>query len=619
MSKSILKPAKSVNNQNSSWFAKFNNDANLFNFRNKDQESSEDIVNELSPKELRRVRFPVQTDLVTEYVLIKEEETLEKVVTEPVHVKTSLQLLSLYELVCKNKQEPTIDAFVSTLIMQPQATFLTRLDLSGQHITKQSISPLTDIMSIEFGIKELYLTNCGLEDDAVKVLMHGLLENDKIQHLSLANNPKLTIAGIKYISVYVKGSHNLLTLDLSLNLFDKRATQYLFAATATSSLSQLILNRCTLRTAVQLEILVSGIKKSQIQHLMLHQNRIGHQGALSIGVMLRDYENNLGGSLESLELDGNDLSTGIQYIAQALKRNQNLRILSIRQCKLDVKGCVLIGEALKYNQRLEKLDLGNNPSICVQNLEGITSIKQALLVNHSLKDLCLTDTGLTTEAVIAIAESLAENKSLGRLDLSKNPLIDIAGMMAIAVSIRLNHSITFIDINITTNDEEMLQIHHDMLAICTRNSQEAKEKSDVINDTKNSLITTTQATARLTLQERLEAVTKGQKMEDDSKLIQEALDVLENISKSGDDENLLNKCKELQVSVCQRIPNVSEPSQLEVLLGINDKLTSSIENYYREIPITPIPEANLKKLRDEIEAEEGAAFLVAKRQEISIE
>lgn len=78
------------------------------------------------------------------------------------------------------------------------------------------------------------------------------------------------------------------------------------------------------------------------------------------------------------------------------------------------------------------------------------------MVNHSLKDLCLTDTGLTTEAVIAIAESLAENKSLGRLDLSKNPLIDIAGMMAIAVSIRLNHSITFIDINITVTIQNII-------------------------------------------------------------------------------------------------------------------------------------------------------------------
>lgn len=120
----------------------------------------------------------------------------------------------------------------------------------------------------------------------------------------------------------------------------------MFAATTTSSVSRLIMNGCGLRTNAQLEVLVSGIKKSRIQHLSLHQNRIGHQGALSLGVMLRDYENNLGGSLESLELDGNDLNTGIQYIAQALKRNQNLRTLSVRQCKLDAKGCVLIGEAL---------------------------------------------------------------------------------------------------------------------------------------------------------------------------------------------------------------------------------------------------------------------------------
>ncbi|KAG1448379.1 hypothetical protein G6F56_008959 [Rhizopus delemar] len=543
MSKSILKPAKLTNSQNNSWFSKFNNDANLFSFRSKEQESNEDLANELSPKELRRVRFPVQTDLVTECILIKEEETLEKIVSETIHVQTSLQLLSLYELVCKNKQEPTIDAFVSTLIMQPQATFLTRLDLSGQLLTKQSVSPLADIMSIDFGIQELNLTNCGLEDDAVKILMHSLLENDRVKYLNLANNHKLTISAIKYISVYIKGSHKLFTLDLSLNQLDKRAAQYLFAATTTSSVSRLIMNGCGLRTNAQLEVLVSGIKKSRIQHLSLHQNRIGHQGALSLGVMLRDYENNLGGSLESLELDGNDLNTGIQYIAQALKRNQNLRTLSVRQCKLDAKGCVLIGEALA-----KKLDLGNNPSICVQSLEGPVALKQALLVNRSLKDLGLIDTGMTTEAVIAIAESLAENKSLTRLDLSKNPLIDIAGMMAIAVSIRLNHSITFIDINILTNDEEMLQIHHDMLAICTRNSQEAKEKLDTEKDEpKNSLITTTQATARLTLQERLEAVTKGQKTEDDSKLIEEALDILEQISKSEYDEDLLNKCKELQV------------------------------------------------------------------------
>ncbi|ORE04986.1 hypothetical protein BCV72DRAFT_250891 [Rhizopus microsporus var. microsporus] len=207
MSKSILKASKPTNNQNGSWFSKLNNDTSLFNFRNKDQENSNDIINELSPKELRRVRFPVKTDLVTEYILIKEQDTLEKVVIEPVNVQTSLQLLSLYELICKNKQEPTIDSFVSTLIMQPQATSLSRLDLTNQHITKQSISPLADIMSIDFGIRELILCNSGLEDDAVKILMHSLLENDKITYLNLSNNPKLTAIGYKYISVYAKEVH----------------------------------------------------------------------------------------------------------------------------------------------------------------------------------------------------------------------------------------------------------------------------------------------------------------------------------------------------------------------------------------------------------------------------
>lgn len=35
--------------------------------------------------------------------------------------------------------------------------------------------------------------------------MHSLLDNDKVTHLSLANNPKLTTIGFKYVAVYIKG------------------------------------------------------------------------------------------------------------------------------------------------------------------------------------------------------------------------------------------------------------------------------------------------------------------------------------------------------------------------------------------------------------------------------
>jgi hypothetical protein len=35
--------------------------------------------------------------------------------------------------------------------------------------------------------------------------MQSLLENDKIKQLSLADNPKLSTVGFKYIGIYIKG------------------------------------------------------------------------------------------------------------------------------------------------------------------------------------------------------------------------------------------------------------------------------------------------------------------------------------------------------------------------------------------------------------------------------
>lgn len=39
--------------------------------------------------------------------------------------------------------------------------------------------------------------------------MSSLLENDKIHHLSLASNPKLTSSAFKYIAIYIKGVGSL--------------------------------------------------------------------------------------------------------------------------------------------------------------------------------------------------------------------------------------------------------------------------------------------------------------------------------------------------------------------------------------------------------------------------
>lgn len=741
--KSILKQVNTTTSTTTSWFSKLNGGESITappispkinsffsSFRKQQQPPSspqaptvpqlpprggklpsadsdkDELAVELTPKEIRRVRFPVN-DLTKEYQFKRDDLVQEKkeVAAEPINIQTCSQLLSVYETLCRKKQEKTIDLLVLTLTNQPHATFLTRLDLTNQLINRHNIDPLADMMNIEFGIRELVLNNCGLEDDAVKILMHCLLNNDKMTYVSLANNPKLTSNGFKYIAVYIKGARQLCNLDLSCTQPDKKAIQYITSATTRNeksdpSLKTLSFNNCGLRNA-QIEVLASGMRKSSsIRHLYLRSNRFVNDGALAIGVMLRDYDNS-SQSLEGLYLDNNDLSQGIQYIAQALRRNSSLLTLSTCDCRIDAKGCALMAEALKYNQCLERYDIGYN-SICSPNLDGITQLRKALNVNRSLKDLRLAETDLGTEAAIAIAECLPENTSLVRLDLARNPRIDIAGLMALSVSIRMNHTITFLDINIPTDDKEMVGIHNRILETCTRNAQNKTKPAPptTTHDGSNPLVTTTQATARLTLQERLAAVTQGKSNsnkvisasssevtlgknsieskkasinEDDAILTQQAFDCVGSLedlllvydnTDPSEANRIISHSRQIQAVIRERIPFISDSSQLEILLAINDRLTTAIQNFDAAHPAvtTVVVEAidiekkkednteddtlsssfeigddedddededdnfdgsdegrdnYLKELRSEIEAEESAAFLKAKKIEQS--
>ena len=75
-------------------------------------------------------------------------------------------------------------------------------------------------------------------------------------------------------------------------------------------------------------------------------------------------------------------------------------------------------------------------------------MKTALAKNHFLHELNLAGTGLDSSAAIALAECLPENSTLSRLDLTRNPHIDMAGVLALSISIKMNHTLTFLDINI---------------------------------------------------------------------------------------------------------------------------------------------------------------------------
>ncbi|GJN91076.1 hypothetical protein Rhopal_004091-T1 [Rhodotorula paludigena] len=182
------------------------------------------------------------------------------------------------------------------------------------------------------------------------------------------------------------------------------------------------------------------------------------------------------GNLLTLDVKGNDIRNGVTYIAQVLKRNRTLKVLNLSENKIDAQGLVAVAEALKFNTTLETLDMGHNPC-CGPAIEGILSLRSAMMVSPSLKRVFFNSTDLSSEGAIALAEFLPEARSILHLDLTHNH-VDISGVLALAVSIRLNSSIRCLDINIPFDDPDFSRLSRDILEVCVRNTELAQAKAD---------------------------------------------------------------------------------------------------------------------------------------------
>lgn len=182
------------------------------------------------------------------------------------------------------------------------------------------------------------------------------------------------------------------------------------------------------------------------------------------------------GNLVTVDLKGNDLRGGVTYLAHVLRKNRTLRVLNLSDNNVDMHGLVALAEALKYNSTLETLDVSHNP--CAgPGVEGITTLRTAFALNSNLKRLFMNHTDLSSDGAIALAEFLPEARSLIHLDLTENFEIDIAGVMALAVSVKMNKSLRCLDLNIPPNDPDFARLSQDILQSCIRNTQSAQRRA----------------------------------------------------------------------------------------------------------------------------------------------
>ncbi|KAJ3322080.1 hypothetical protein HDU76_013953 [Blyttiomyces sp. JEL0837] len=368
------------------------------------------------------------------------------------------EVYQYYHNKCGIRGEEPIDALDTQMRDAFEATMpLSRIDLSGVPIGPHNVGALADLLLADFGLKQLSLDGCGLEDEVLKT------------------------KSLKY-------------LDMSGVQFDRRGAAYLNHALGYGSctLEYLKLEDCRIRASL-LETLCPGIRRSQIRHLSFRNNRMPWDCAPYLADLIwHDRSNSQHGNnsgpqyarcLKTLDLRGNDLRHGITAFCVALARADVLQGLNLRENKLDPSNLYAIADALRVNTGLRWLNLAGN-NVCGSE-DCVISLKEALISNKTLQDLSLANTNLTSEGAIALAEALPMSKSIFKLDLTYNPL-DMAGVLALSVSLRLNQSVIKLDVlpfmnnkkGAKESDSEMARLLNDIDIYCRRNLEIKRSNPD---------------------------------------------------------------------------------------------------------------------------------------------
>ncbi|KAJ2878451.1 hypothetical protein FB639_003383 [Coemansia asiatica] len=281
------------------------------------------------------------------------------------------------------------------------------------------------------------------------------------------------------------------------------------------SLQALRMNSCGIKPAA-LSILASGIRLSPLQHLSLRLNSLNGSAGPILREMLygdppqlsldkpslparrpvsvslhalsdaQNYANDPASAspmpggyptdsprvsrLRSLDLSQNDLGRAVMDLAEGLLWNTNLRSLILRQNKLQPATLAPFIECLGINRGLVYLDISRNP-VCGPSPTVLEVLSQVVTQNHALKGLFMSNTGMTSEGAILLAECLPELQRLERLDVSENPAIDVAGLMALSASIKLNKSLICVEITVNTGDDVCSALEQGIAQTCIANMQ----------------------------------------------------------------------------------------------------------------------------------------------------
>lgn len=464
----------------------------------KEQKRKEALANGRAPVELQREG---SNGSVTE--LIPGTEPAPKPQDRP-----TTDPLRIYRRCCQLRETPILRR-ITEQIGAPSACpvvtpgGISTIDLSNYQMQLPDIITLSDYLAI-VPVKKLILEGCGLSDEAVRVILAGLLatktptqaKHNKrlgktidgqskegkeqlgvVEKLSLKNNPKIGREGWLHIAYFINMSNSIKAIELSMipipstpnisTSISKSASsaktsadipaliQQALAGRRGARLEELVMAECGL-TGDSIKKIVDGVMRCGITRLGLANNAIDPQGLQHILQYLQT------GKCEGLDLGGNDLRESLHLLAATLDKNNPLYALSLAECNLSTSSLEQLLPTLTQLPNFRFIDLSHNHDLFNTKPSAVELLRRYIPQFPIIKRIHLVDVDLSPESAIALAEVLPESKSLAHLNIVENkPISQLASAQdeasqevacalyaSLMVATRVSSSIICIDIDV---------------------------------------------------------------------------------------------------------------------------------------------------------------------------
>ncbi|KAL9028531.1 MAG: hypothetical protein Q9196_003122, partial [Gyalolechia fulgens] len=423
--------------------------------------------------------------------------------------------LRIYRRCCQLRETSVLKRVTEQISLPsacPIATpgIISCLDLSGYWMQLPDIVTLGDYLAV-VPVKKLILEDCGLGDEAVRIILAALLavktvdqakHNKKlakkchstsktknkteqigvVEKLSLKNNPMIGSEGWRHISFFINMSRSLKAIDLSgialpqprsitASSIESKGTppsawdiptllqKSIAERLAGSNLEELVMGECALDTN-GIEIIVEAVIRCKVRRLGLAHNYMTREGLQHVIRYLQQTE------CEGLDLGGNDLREHLHILADALDQSKPLYALSLANCNLSPTSLSTLLPALARLPNFRFIDLSHNRDLFSSPQNALGLLRKYLPRMPIIKRIHLVDVAMTPEHAIALAEILPEIHSLAHLNILENHLLSglasakdeatqeeaCALYASLMVAVRISKSIVCIDMDVPTED-----------------------------------------------------------------------------------------------------------------------------------------------------------------------